>query len=69
MLLFTLLDMERYFKFHNIDSLTKPFSEKFGGVVLPHNGLCKIDGTPAPQDYNDWVTLDYWAGCTCTERE
>ena len=28
-------------------------------MVLPHDGLCKIDGTTAPQDYNDWITLDY----------
>ena len=28
-------------------------------MVLPHDGLCKINGTTAPQDYNDWVTLNY----------
>ena len=26
---------------------------------MPHDGLCKISGTTAPQDYNDWITLDY----------
>lgn len=32
---------------------------QLGGVVLPHDGLCKITGTTAPQDYDDWITLDY----------
>ncbi len=26
---------------------------------MPHDGLCKISGNTAPQDYNDWITLDY----------
>ncbi|XP_064392568.1 integrin beta-1-like isoform X1 [Halichondria panicea] len=32
---------------------------KLGGVILPNDGSCKISGTTAPQDYNDWITLDY----------
>ncbi len=32
---------------------------QLGGVILPNDGSCKISGTTAPQDYNDWITLDY----------
>ncbi len=32
---------------------------QLGGVVLPNDGSCKISGTTEPQDYNDWITLDY----------
>ncbi len=32
---------------------------QLGGVILPNDGSCKISGTTAPQDYNNWITLDY----------
>ncbi|XP_064401287.1 integrin beta-1-like [Halichondria panicea] len=32
---------------------------KLGGIVLPHDGKCRMNGTRAPLDYNDWITLDY----------
>ncbi len=32
---------------------------QIGGVVLPNDGRCRMNGTTAPLDYNDWITLDY----------
>ncbi len=32
---------------------------QLGGIVLPHDGKCRMNGTRAPLDYNDWITLDY----------
>ena len=59
--------MERYNNlFHDADLDTWLFiflaCAQLGGVVLPNDGLCKMDRPRTPReevDYNDWDVYDY----------